>query len=82
LANPEIQGGAWFALFAPANTPIAIIDLLNKEGRDTFTLPTSPAARTARCRPRSRDTEQLATTWWPTTERWKKVIREAGIKLE
>src|SRR3954454_4034484 len=36
---PGVQGGAWFALFAPAGTPPALIDLLNKAGREAFNAP-------------------------------------------
>jgi tripartite-type tricarboxylate transporter receptor subunit TctC len=83
VGYPEIQGGAWFALFAPANTPTAIIDLLNKEGRDTFTL----ADVRQQLEPRGvvlvlGTPEQLGSHVVADTERWKKVIREAGIKLE
>jgi tripartite-type tricarboxylate transporter receptor subunit TctC len=83
VGYPEIQGGAWFALFAPANTPTAIIDLLNKEGRDTFTLPDVRQ----QLEPRGvvlvlGSPEQLGSHVAADTERWKKVIREAGIKLE
>ena len=83
VGYPEIQGGAWFALFAPANTPSAIIDLLNKEGRDTFAL----ADVRQQLEPRGvvlvlGTPQQLGDFVVADTERWKKVIREAGIKLE
>ena len=39
VGYPDVQGGTWFTLLAPANTPPAIIDLLNKEGREAFTSP-------------------------------------------
>jgi tripartite-type tricarboxylate transporter receptor subunit TctC len=83
VGYPEIQGGAWFALFAPANTPTAIIDLLNKEGRDTFTLPDVRQQLEPRGVVLVLGTpEQLGSHVVADTERWKKVIREAGIKLE
>jgi tripartite-type tricarboxylate transporter receptor subunit TctC len=80
---PEIQGGAWFAIFAPANTPRAIIDMLNKEGRDIFT---SPDIR-QQLEPRGvvfmlGSPEQLGSFVAADAERWRKVIQEAGIKLE
>ncbi len=83
VGYPEIQGGAWFALFAPANTPPAIIDLLNKEGREAFTLPEIRQ----QLEPRGvvfvlGTPEQLGNHVAADTERWNKVIREAGIKLE
>jgi tripartite-type tricarboxylate transporter receptor subunit TctC len=36
---PQIEGGPWFGLVAPAGTPRAIIDLLNAEGRKAFSAP-------------------------------------------
>src|SRR5262245_61265047 len=82
VGYPEIQGGAWFALFAPANTPPAIIDLLNREGRETFT---SPDVR-QQLEPRGvvlvlGTPAQLGDYVAADTARWRKVINEAGIKL-
>ena len=83
VGYPEIQGGAWFALFAPANTPTAIIDLLNKEGRETFALPDVRQQLEPRGVVLVLGTpQQLGDFVAADTERWKKVIREAGIKLE
>jgi tripartite-type tricarboxylate transporter receptor subunit TctC len=83
VGYPEIQGGAWFALFAPANTPRPIIDLLNREGQSIFSL----ADVRQQLEPRGvvlvlGTPEQLGGHVAADTERWKKVIREAGIKLE
>jgi tripartite-type tricarboxylate transporter receptor subunit TctC len=80
---PGVQGGAWFALFAPAGTPPAIIDQLNKAARDAFN---APDVR-ERLEPRGvvlvLGTPADLGAWVATdTERWAKVIREAGIKLE
>ena len=83
VGYPEIEGGAWFALFAPANTPRAVIDFLNKEGREIFT---SPDIR-QQLEPRGvvlalGTPDQLGSNVTADTERWRKVIRDAGIKLE
>jgi len=83
VSYPEIQGGAWFALFAPAKTPPAIVDLLNKEGREIFA---SPEVR-EQLEPRGvvlvlGSPQDLGRHVAADTERWAKVIREAGIKLE
>ena len=83
VGYPEIQGGAWFALFAPANTPPAIIDLLNKEGREAFT---SPDVR-EQLEPRGvtlvlGSPQDLGRHVAADTQRWAKVIRDAGIKLD
>ncbi len=80
---PGVQGGAWFALFAPAGTPTAVIDLLNKAGREAFN---APDVR-QRLEPRGvvlvlGTPGELGAWVAADTERWAKVIREAGIKLE
>jgi tripartite-type tricarboxylate transporter receptor subunit TctC len=80
---PGVQGGAWFALFAPAGTPPAVIDLLNKAGRDAF----SAADVRDKLEPRGvvlvlGTPGELGAWVAADTERWAKVIREAGIKLE
>jgi tripartite-type tricarboxylate transporter receptor subunit TctC len=80
---PGVQGGAWFALFAPAGTPPAIVDLLNKAGREAFS---APDVR-QRLEPRGvvlvlGTPAELGAHVAADTERWAKVIREAGIKLE
>jgi tripartite-type tricarboxylate transporter receptor subunit TctC len=83
VGYPEIQGGAWFALFAPAKTPPAVIDFLNKEAREAF----ASADVRAQLEPRGvtlvlGSPQELGTYVAADTERWAKVIREAGIKLE
>ena len=80
---PGVQGGAWFALFAPAGTPPAVIDLLNKAGRDAFN---APDVR-EKLEPRGvvlvlGSPAELGAWVAADTEHWAKVIREAGIKLE
>ena len=80
---PGVQGGAWFALFAPAGTPPAVIDLLNKAVRDAFN---APDVRD-KLEPRGvvlvlGSPAELGAWVAADSERWAKVIREAGIKLE
>jgi len=80
---PEIQGGAWFALFAPAKTPPAIVEFLNKEGREIF----ASAEIRQQLEPRGvtlvlGSPQELGAHVAADTERWAKVIREAGIKLD
>ena len=36
---PNVQGGLWLALFAPAHTPPAVISYLNKQAQEIFALP-------------------------------------------
>jgi tripartite-type tricarboxylate transporter receptor subunit TctC len=79
----EVQGGAWFALFAPAKTPPAIVAYLNKEAKEAFN------AQDVRQRLEPRGVifelgtpEQLGAHVAADTARWAKVIKDAGIKLE
>jgi len=78
-----VEGGAWFALFAPAGTPRPVIDWWNRETRRVFSDPEA----------RDRFVSQGATLPLGTpealrafiasdTQRWGRVIRSAGIKLE
>lgn len=80
---PEVQGGAWFALFAPAKTPPAIVSWLNAAAKEAFN---APDVR-QRLEPRGvilelGSPEQLGAHVAADTERWAKVIKTAGIKLE
>ncbi|GEP54549.1 Bug family tripartite tricarboxylate transporter substrate binding protein [Reyranella soli] len=80
---PGIEGGAWFALFAPAGTPPAVIDILNKAGRDAFNAPDVRDKLEPRGVVLVLGTPAELGAWVAAdTERWAKVIREAGIKLE
>jgi tripartite-type tricarboxylate transporter receptor subunit TctC len=36
---PNVQGGLWLALFAPAHTPPAVVSYLNKQAQEIFALP-------------------------------------------
>jgi tripartite-type tricarboxylate transporter receptor subunit TctC len=79
---PGVEGGAWFALFAPARTPRAVIDWWNRETRGVFT------DAEARDRFVSQGVtlplgtpEALAAFIAADTQRWGRVIRTAGIKL-
>jgi tripartite-type tricarboxylate transporter receptor subunit TctC len=80
---PEVQGGAWFALFAPARTPPAIVNWLNAAAKEAF----NAADVRQRLEPRGvifelGSPEQLGAHVAADTERWARVIRTAGIKLE
>jgi tripartite-type tricarboxylate transporter receptor subunit TctC len=80
---PGYAAESWYGLFAPAGTPAAVIDRLNKaaasavqseafrklgvnEGLVTVTLPPDALDRYVRAE----------------EERWRRVIRDAGIKVE
>lgn len=80
---PEVEGGAWFALYAPAGTPRAIVDALNREATRVFSDPevrdrfTAQGASFPLGSP-----ESLREFQANETKRWTRVAKEAGIKLD
>jgi tripartite-type tricarboxylate transporter receptor subunit TctC len=80
---PEVQGGAWFALFAPAGTPRPVVEWWNKEARRVF----SEAETRERFESQGAvlpmgTPEALGAFVAADSQRWGRVIRTAGIKLE
>jgi tripartite-type tricarboxylate transporter receptor subunit TctC len=79
----EMQGGTWFALFAPAGTPRPIIDWVNAEARKAFDPPdirqrfVSQGASLPLGTP-----EELAAHTTAERVKWGDVIRRANIRLE
>jgi tripartite-type tricarboxylate transporter receptor subunit TctC len=78
-----LQGGPWFALFAPAGTPRSTIDWINAEAQKAFSAPdlktrmdslglTTPLG----------SPEDLGRHVEAETKRWGEVIRKGNIKLE
>jgi tripartite-type tricarboxylate transporter receptor subunit TctC len=79
---PNVQGGLWLALFAPAGTPPAIIAYLNKQAREIFALPD------VRERMESQglvlpvgSPEELDKFVAGEKARWSDIIDRAGIKM-
>jgi tripartite-type tricarboxylate transporter receptor subunit TctC len=82
-AGYRMQSGTWFGLFAPAGTPSAAIDWVNREARKAF------AAGEVRQRYLSQGTllplgspEDFAAHIAAERQRWGEVIRKANIRLE
>ena len=83
LGLPELQGGAWFALLAPAKTPTAVIAYLNREANAIFMLPDVRERFIAQGISLPLGTpEQLQALIDADSKRWGDVIRKANIKLE
>jgi tripartite-type tricarboxylate transporter receptor subunit TctC len=79
---PDVEGGLWLALFAPAGTPPAIINYLNKEAREIFSAPD--------VRDRLEQQGLIVPLGTPDdlrafvaneNTRWRTVINRAGIKF-
>jgi tripartite-type tricarboxylate transporter receptor subunit TctC len=80
---PELQGGAWFGLFAPAGTPPDVVAWLNRAARDEFTAP----AVQARLQQQGAvlplgSPQEFAAFIAAERQRWGDVIRTANIHLE
>jgi tripartite-type tricarboxylate transporter receptor subunit TctC len=80
---PELAGGPWFGLAAPAGTPRPIIDWLNRETHKIF------AAADVRERFTSQGLtlplgtpEEFTAHIAAETKRWGDIIRRTGIKME
>jgi tripartite-type tricarboxylate transporter receptor subunit TctC len=80
---PELEGGPWFGLLAPAGTPRAIIDLLNAETRKAF------AALDVRDRFLSQGMtlplgtpEEFSAFIAAESIRWGDIVRRTGIRMD
>ena len=80
---PGMEGGAWFALYAPAGTPRNVIEFVNREANRVFSEPEF------RKRMQSQGVDlplgtpdDLRKFVAERTETWSRVARKAGIKLE
>jgi tripartite-type tricarboxylate transporter receptor subunit TctC len=80
---PGFEYVTWYGMFAPAQTPKGIITKLNAQVAKILAEP-EMAQRLASqgAEPRSSTPEALAKFMRDETERWKKVIRSAGIKVD
>ena len=79
---PDVQGGLWLALFAPAHTPQAIVDYLNKQAREIFALPEVRQ----RMEPQGLvlpqgSPDDLAKFMQAEDTRWRDVIKRAKIEF-
>jgi tripartite-type tricarboxylate transporter receptor subunit TctC len=74
----------WFGLFAPAGTPKVIIERLSEEIRRIQAMPDMVAKAAAfNVTPSSaRSPEQFREIVTKDLQTWKKIVSDAGIKLE
>ncbi|MFL5002930.1 MAG: Bug family tripartite tricarboxylate transporter substrate binding protein [Xanthobacteraceae bacterium] len=80
---PQLEGGPWFGLMAPAGTPRAIVDWLNREAHKAFT------AADVRERFLSQGVtlplgtpEEFSAFVASESNRWREIIRTAAIRME
>ena len=80
---PELEGGPWFGLLAPAATPRPIVDWLNSETRKAFSAPDVRERFLSQGIALPLNTpEQFASFITADSKRWGEVIRRGNIKLE
>jgi tripartite-type tricarboxylate transporter receptor subunit TctC len=80
---PELEGGPWFGLLAPAGTPRPIIDWLNSETRKAFSASDVRERFIAQGITLPLGTpEQFAAFIAADSKRWGDVIRRGNIKVE
>jgi tripartite-type tricarboxylate transporter receptor subunit TctC len=80
---PQLEGGPWFGLMAPAGTPRAVIDWLNGEARKAFSASDVRERFIAQGMTLPLGTpEQFSAYVAAESKRWGDIIRKAGIKME
>ena len=80
---PGYDASGWFGICAPAATPAAIVDKLNKEINAIVAEPDTRARLVGLgLRPLSMTSVQFGELIANDTEKWAKVIRAANIKIE
>jgi tripartite-type tricarboxylate transporter receptor subunit TctC len=80
---PELEGGPWFGLLAPAGTPRPIIDWLNSETRKAFSAPDVRERFLSQGIALPLNTPaEFASFITADSKRWGEVIRRGGIKME
>src|SRR5262249_24083195 len=80
---PQLQGGAWFGLFAPAGTSREAVTWLNRAARERSLAPDVGARlqQQGALLPLG-SPEEFAAFIAAERQRWSEVIRTAGIRLE
>jgi tripartite-type tricarboxylate transporter receptor subunit TctC len=80
---PGMEGGAWFALYAPAGTPKHIIEFINREANQILGTPEFRSRMAAQGVDVPLGSPQdLRAFVHQRTETWRGVARHANIKLE
>lgn len=81
---PGFAPSSWFALLAPAGTPTGIISKLNQEINKALSDPEFAERALVRqgLEPIGGPPERLASLMRTEMEKWEKLIRETGIRIE
>jgi tripartite-type tricarboxylate transporter receptor subunit TctC len=80
---PEFVAASWFSIVAPPGTPPAVADKLSGAMAEALHMPdVTKRLRELGAAPDGRSSDKTALFLREETERWRKVIRGAGIKLQ
>ena len=80
---PGFEATTWFALFAPANTPRAVIDRLNAEVQRVYKLPeVQERLKTLGLEAVLSSPEELARYQASEIAKWAKVVKDSGARAE
>jgi tripartite-type tricarboxylate transporter receptor subunit TctC len=77
------EADAWFGVFAPAATPAAAVERINAEVNRALQVPAiRQRFESLGCEPAGGTAAAFGTYFRAEVDKWGKVIREAGIRLE
>lgn len=80
---PGYEAASWYAVMAPAATPRAVIDRLNRESVAAIQHPEVHTKLTSQgVEPEPLSPEQLGEKIRSETARWGKVVKAAGVKVQ
>lgn len=80
---PGFNVASWFGIMAPTNTPSAIVQrLFNEISKITESAEMKKFLLTQGAEPMVMDTSKFSTFLRAETEKWGKVVKSAGLKLE
>jgi tripartite-type tricarboxylate transporter receptor subunit TctC len=80
---PGFEATTWFALFAPANTPRAVIDRLNAEVQRVYRLPeVQDRLKSLGLEAVLSSPEELSRYQASEIAKWAKVVKDSGARAE
>jgi tripartite-type tricarboxylate transporter receptor subunit TctC len=80
---PGYEAESWYAVLTRTGTPRAVIDKLNRESANAVASPDTRSKLIAGgVDPEALTPEQLGVKIRTETERWGKVVRAAGVKVQ
>jgi tripartite-type tricarboxylate transporter receptor subunit TctC len=83
LGHPDVVVSLWYGLLAPAGTPDAVIDKLNRETVKALNAPEVREKLLAQgAEPMPGSAQQFSAFMQAERARWAPVVRQAGVKLD